>query len=266
MLGAMVISHEQQATAVCNICGYVGAHASFPIKNRAAEEWFKLFPGPVDERESTTCNSCGSISRDRMLIWALGDCLNEKGPLCDWKRNKNIRILEGSGVRAHPAYLRRAFNYTNTRYDQRRPRWSIGREKFADFQDLQYPDNCFDFVLASDVFEHIRDDEKAFREVFRVLKPRGYLILQVPYTPARNTLVRVKLEADREVFLMPPEYHGGKTLVYRTYGKDLLENLKGIGFAVKYIGAEIPEHAINLQPLFICRKSCGEQCSQNFSG
>lgn len=41
-------------------------------------------------------------------------------------------------------------------------------------------DACFDAVIALDVFEHIEDDAAAYREVARVLKPGGILVLSVP--------------------------------------------------------------------------------------
>lgn len=38
----------------------------------------------------------------------------------------------------------------------------------------------FDYVLASDVIEHIKDDEKAIRNLFTFVKPGGLLIITVP--------------------------------------------------------------------------------------
>jgi SAM-dependent methyltransferase len=61
---------------------------------------------------------------------------------------------------------------------------------FADFQNLHFGDGTFDVVIASDVFEHVRDDAAGYREIFRTLKPGGRLILTVPYTHAQPVTVR----------------------------------------------------------------------------
>ncbi len=50
----------------------------------------------------------------------------------------------------------------------------------ADATSLPFADNSFDVIVTSHVFEHIEDDEKAFREVARVLKPDGTFIMLVP--------------------------------------------------------------------------------------
>ena len=41
----------------------------------------------------------------------------------------------------------------------------------------------YDYVLASDVIEHIKDDEKALKNLFSFVKPGGLLILSVPAHP-----------------------------------------------------------------------------------
>jgi ubiquinone/menaquinone biosynthesis C-methylase UbiE len=50
----------------------------------------------------------------------------------------------------------------------------------GDLTCLPFPDGTFDVITALDVVEHIRDDERALREVHRVLRPEGVLLVSVP--------------------------------------------------------------------------------------
>jgi len=236
--------------AVCNVCG----HARGFRVGTAVVCNLKFDAGSANLRENLVCEQCGSISRDRMLIWALGKSLGKREPLCSWKEDKTVRILDATGVRAHPAFLENKFDYFNTKYDPEKIREGKDPRRFADFQHLHYPDNYFDCVLASDVLEHIRLNGEAFQEVFRVLRPEGCFLLQVPYVHSKKTEIRVKVEGDRDVFLLPPEYHAERTLVYRIYGRDLLDKLREMGFSVDYIESEIPEHMISRQSIIICTK------------
>jgi len=47
-------------------------------------------------------------------------------------------------------------------------------------EEIDFPDNSFDLVVALDVLEHIKDDKKAIKESWRVLKPGGYFLATVP--------------------------------------------------------------------------------------
>lgn len=51
----------------------------------------------------------------------------------------------------------------------------------GDIQHLSFAAESFDRVLMSEVLEHLKDDEAALREVWRVLKPGGILALTVPH-------------------------------------------------------------------------------------
>lgn len=55
--------------------------------------------------------------------------------------------------------------------------------KTGDVSKLPYEDTFFDIVSCMDVLEHIEDDEKAVKELFRILKPGGELILTIPALP-----------------------------------------------------------------------------------
>jgi predicted SAM-dependent methyltransferase len=51
----------------------------------------------------------------------------------------------------------------------------------VDITDMRiYPDQSFDIFICSHVLEHVADDRKGMRELFRVLKPDGFGIVMVP--------------------------------------------------------------------------------------
>ncbi|MDP6908310.1 MAG: class I SAM-dependent methyltransferase, partial [Flavobacteriales bacterium] len=50
----------------------------------------------------------------------------------------------------------------------------------CDIQNMPFDDNSFDVIFCNHVLEHVEDDYKAMSELFRVLKPDGFAILQVP--------------------------------------------------------------------------------------
>ena len=52
-----------------------------------------------------------------------------------------------------------------------------------DLNECPLLDPGFDAVVMANVLEHIEDDEQALRQVFRILKPGGILILEVPAGP-----------------------------------------------------------------------------------
>jgi 2-polyprenyl-3-methyl-5-hydroxy-6-metoxy-1,4-benzoquinol methylase len=54
--------------------------------------------------------------------------------------------------------------------------------------DLPVPDNSFDTVTSTEVLEHVPDPLRALREMNRVLKPGGYLILATPMYWPRHDL------------------------------------------------------------------------------
>ncbi len=56
-----------------------------------------------------------------------------------------------------------------------------GGEVLADICRLPFKDGSFDFVLASQVLEHIREIAPAMKEVHRVLKHGGIFRIHVPY-------------------------------------------------------------------------------------
>ncbi|HKB15154.1 MAG TPA: class I SAM-dependent methyltransferase, partial [Planctomycetota bacterium] len=124
----------------------------------------------------------------------------------------------------------------------------------VNLESLPDPDGRFDWVIAADVFEHVRRDGPAFKEVHRVLRPGGWFFLQIPFDPEWETVPRIDVAEEGDRYLLPAEYHAGRTLVYRHYGRDLPGKLQEVGFEVEVREVESEEWAISRQTAFVCRK------------
>lgn len=220
----------------CNICG--------------SRKGF-CFTTANHPREGYHCLACSSSARDRQLIKTLGLTLGLNGPLESWPA-QDLTLMETSGYRATPSHLAAKFRYINLMYE------SMGIDNCVqgNLSCMGLRDDSLDVLLTSDVFEHVREDEPAWREVYRVLKPGGTMILQVPALGEfEQTQVRVEVRGDEDVYVMEPEYHAENTLVYRNYGNDLLDRLKDTGFAVVAMRWSDPPHRISEQTIAICQKA-----------
>ncbi|MFA6249983.1 MAG: methyltransferase domain-containing protein [Candidatus Shapirobacteria bacterium] len=70
----------------------------------------------------------------------------------------------------------------NTRYLEQAKNGASSNEKLlvADATQLPFKNDFFDRVIASEILEHIPDDVLALKEIFRVLKPGGIVMITVP--------------------------------------------------------------------------------------
>ncbi|WP_404385122.1 class I SAM-dependent methyltransferase [Caenispirillum salinarum] len=57
---------------------------------------------------------------------------------------------------------------------------NLGVVRQADVRDMPFGDCSFDLVMATDIVEHVDDDEAALREIFRVTRPGGHVLFTVP--------------------------------------------------------------------------------------
>lgn len=54
--------------------------------------------------------------------------------------------------------------------------------KYGDARNLKFKDSSFDTVLASEILEHLEDDSKGLKNICRVLKPGGLVLISVPHS------------------------------------------------------------------------------------
>ena len=99
---------------------------------------------------------------------------------------------------------------------------TITRAVRADLLALPFPDDYFDVIMASEVLEHIPDDERAMAEIARVVRPGGRVAVTVP-----------RWWPERICWALSSEYHdveGGHVRIYR--GDELAHRLTRAGLAV----------------------------------
>jgi SAM-dependent methyltransferase len=101
----------------------------------------------------------------------------------------------------------------------------------ADLCALPFADDSFDVILCNHVLEHIPDDQKALSELYRVLKPGGWGVFQVPQDLSRevtfsdDTITDAKQRA--AIF--------GQYDHVRIYGRDYQQRLAEAGFEVQMV-------------------------------
>ena len=101
----------------------------------------------------------------------------------------------------------------------------------ADICHLPFDDNSFDVVFCNHVLEHIPDDKKAMQELYRVLKPNGMGIFQIP-----QDLTREKTFEDHSITNKKERTKiFGQYDHVRVYGRDYFNKLRSVGFIVEEI-------------------------------
>src|SRR3546814_10420467 len=99
----------------------------------------------------------------------------------------------------------------------------------GDALQLPFADSTFDRIIASEVLEHVSDDQQSLHEVFRVLKPGGTLAATVPsWLP------------EKICWALSDEYHapfveGGHVRIYKERSEEHtseLQSLMRISYAV----------------------------------
>jgi SAM-dependent methyltransferase len=99
-----------------------------------------------------------------------------------------------------------------------------------DITAIESPSDYFDVILCSHVLEHVPEDRKAMAELFRVLKPGGWAILQVPIGPAEETFEDPTVTDPVERARLFGQFDH-----VRLYGRDYKKRLENTGFSVQLV-------------------------------
>ena len=84
------------------------------------------------------------------------------------------------------------------------------------------------------MLEHVQDYKKALRELYRIVRPGGMILLSVPVDRSLNTVYEDETirEADER------REHFGQNDHLRIFGRDSTELLESFGFIVEEIRGE----------------------------
>ena len=221
--------------------GYGGdAECYCPVCETAVTDF--LPGGAVVKRSRARCPSCGVLERHRLMMLYL----RAHTPLFDGMRRRVLHVAPERGIAAILGTLPNA-EYISADL----PGESVMVQ--MDLTEIGYPEGSFDVIICSHVLEHIPDDVKAMKEMFRVLSPGGLLVVQVPiygqttYEDFSITSEQARLAAF------------GQRDHVRKYGLDMQKRLASAGFHVRPVGQPADERqcrrfGLRKTPVFDCRR------------
>lgn len=192
----------------------------------------KLLPFGFYRRENAMCPKCESLERHR-LLWLY---LKER---TSFFKQRPMKLLH---IAPEPCFFKIFKKMPQLDY--------TSADLFLPFVDLKvdvmkmpFPDNHFDVVLCSHVMVVVDDDRQGMRELYRVLKPGGWAILQEPVMDQDATLEDPAVtdpEKRRELF--------GLVDYRRRFGRDYKARLEAAGFKVK-----VDDYVKTLDPAIIAK-------------
>ena len=126
----------------------------------------KFIPISFYNIDDKICASCGALSRSR----ALGVYVKKNF------KDQSQKILDFSPHRSLNDFFKSIFeNYTSSDFENQ-----FYAQKSYDITQINEADQSFDLIICFHVLEHILEDKKAIKELNRVLKSDGHLLIQVP--------------------------------------------------------------------------------------
>ena len=175
-----------------------------------------------------SCPHCNASDRDRLYALYVQKLLMEQSDTDD----TNIAILEIAPSRPLSEMLKKTGKITLRTADL----MMDGVDDRIDITDMNcYAEGAFDAFICSHVLEHVPDDLKALRELFRILKPGGWGILMVPII-----LTLDQIDEDPLVEDIGERWRRfGQDDHVRMYSRNgLVERAEDAGFIVRQYGQE----------------------------
>ena len=170
-------------------------------------------------RKNALCPGTLSLERHR-LLWLYLD--KETNIL-----SSNLKVLHVAPEQIFYKKFRNFKHWNYLTFDINSPIADIK----GDLKSMQFKDESFDLIICNHVLEHIEDDRRALKEMYRVLKKGGIAILQVPININRKqTFEDFNITSHQQ-----REKYFGQYDHVREYGLDFKERIEEIGFEVEML-------------------------------
>lgn len=223
---------------------YRGNEFTDPINGKSYRKFLPY--GYVKQRDNALSPGTLSLERHRLLWLYLNNETNFF--------SKTLKVLHIAPEQCFYNLFKNLKNINYTTFDLNSPLADIK----GDICNLPFKENSFDFILCNHVLEHINDDKKAMKELYRVLNKNGTAILQVPINQkSRKTFEDSSIVDKKERIEKFGQYDH-----IRLYGLDYFKKLESFGFKVdplkyskKFTESEIIKYGLIKDEIIpVCKK------------
>ena len=227
---------------------YVGRGRECPVCGTKRRKFLPY--GYVISRDNALCPNCLSLERHRLLwLWLQRESvLFEQRP----------RLLHVAPEVCLMRHLRRTYAGGGNEADYvTADLESPLADLHFDIQQIPLEDESFDVVFCNHIMEHVEDDLRAMRELYRVMRRGGWGVILSPVELDRATTFEddsITDEAERTRIFGQYDHR-------RVYGRDYADRLREAGFEVEdldYAATLAPDErtrfALPSDHLYIVRK------------
>ena len=202
---------------------YVGRGKECPLCGCRRRKFLPY--GYVVQRENALCPNCLALERHRLLwLWLIRESDIGRGAVA------LPQLLHIAPEVALMRKFKQMYASTPERYVTADLESPLADMHF-DIQQIPLGEASQEVVICNHILEHVEDDEKALREIFRILRPGGWAVVLSPVDLEReHTFEDDSITDPKERTRIFGQYDHR-----RVYGRDYDDRLRSAGFRVARI-------------------------------
>lgn len=141
----------------------------------------KQLSKPIQDRLEKLLSNVGDMSlkrRARKIIENINPKEGERIIDLGCGTGYYLFLLSNLGIKLNLT----GFDYNSKAINEAKDLLNVKKMKFftGDLHNIPFENKSFDKAVMSEVLEHVGNDQKVLKEVYRILKPNGVLVISVP--------------------------------------------------------------------------------------